>query len=77
MDSGSHRPAPDPYHPSVTATEPTHDPAGPTPGADLPSQFVPAQVEGPLYERWVERGYFTAGTGGDGRSPFSIVIPPP
>ena len=78
MDSGSHRPAPDPYHPSVTVTEPTHDPAGPRPGADLPSQFVPAQVEGPLYERWIDRGYFAAGRPEDaGKPPFSIVIPPP
>ena len=64
--------------PSVTVTEPTHDPAGPRPGADLPSQFVPAQVEGPLYERWIDRGYFAAGRPEDaGKPPFCIVIPPP
>ncbi len=64
--------------PSVTVTEPTHDPAGPRPGADLPSQYVPAQVEGPLYERWVERGYFAAGRPEDAdKPPFCIVIPPP
>ena len=43
---------------------------------DLPTQFVPAEVEGPLYERWVERGYFTADPG-SGKPPFSLVIPPP
>jgi valyl-tRNA synthetase len=43
---------------------------------DLPTTYSPAEVEAPLYERWVERGYFTA----DARSnkpPFTIVIPPP
>jgi valyl-tRNA synthetase len=44
--------------------------------ADLPSQYVPADVEAPLYERWVERGYFTAHPDSD-KPPFSIVIPPP
>jgi valyl-tRNA synthetase len=46
--------------------------------ADLPPQYAPAQVEGPLYERWVERGYFTAGRPERADAPpFSIVIPPP
>ena len=27
---------------------------------ELPTQYTPADVEGPLYERWVERGYFEA-----------------
>ena len=62
----------------MTVTEPTHDPAGPRPGADLPTQYVPAEVEGPLYERWVERGYFAAGRPEDAdKPPFTIVIPPP
>ncbi len=43
---------------------------------DLPTQYAPAQVEGPLYERWVERGYFTADPGRD-KPRFSLVIPPP
>src|SRR6185312_1968229 len=42
----------------------------------LPSQYAPAEVEGPLYERWVERGYFTADPA-SGRPPFCVVIPPP
>lgn len=42
----------------------------------LPTQYAPAAVEGPLYERWVERGYFTADAGSD-KPPFAIVIPPP
>jgi valyl-tRNA synthetase len=44
----------------------------------LPSQYVPAEVEGPLYAQWVERGYFTADSAvGADKPPFSIVIPPP
>ncbi|MEO9238813.1 MAG: valine--tRNA ligase [Jatrophihabitantaceae bacterium] len=42
----------------------------------MPTQYQPASVEGPLYERWVQRGYFTADAGSD-RPPFTIVIPPP
>ena len=45
-------------------------------GAGLPSQYRPAEVEQPLYERWVERGYFTADPT-SGKPPFSLVIPPP
>ena len=37
---------------------------------------MPADVEGPLYERWVERGYFTADPSSD-KPRFSLVIPPP
>jgi valyl-tRNA synthetase len=48
--------------------------AGPQPS--LPPQYNPAAVEGPLYERWVERGYFTADPT-SGKPPFSLVIPPP
>jgi valyl-tRNA synthetase len=52
----------------VTATEPT--------SPDLPSQYLPAEVEAPLYESWVERGYFTADNRSD-KAPYSVVIPPP
>jgi len=44
--------------------------------SSLPSQYSPAEVEGPLYERWVERGYFTADPTSD-KPRFSLVIPPP
>jgi valyl-tRNA synthetase len=47
-----------------------------TRAADLPTAFSPGAVEGPLYERWVERGYFEADDYSD-RPPFCIVIPPP
>ena len=43
---------------------------------DLPTHFSPADLEAPLYQSWMEQGYFTA----DARSskpPFCIVIPPP
>ncbi|WP_037609536.1 valine--tRNA ligase [Streptacidiphilus rugosus] len=42
----------------------------------LPTQYTPAQVEGPLYDRWVERGYFTADAKSE-KPPYTIVIPPP
>ncbi|HEY8301062.1 MAG TPA: valine--tRNA ligase [Jatrophihabitans sp.] len=43
---------------------------------DLPTQYAPAEVEGPLYPRWEERGYFTADPT-SAKPPYSIVIPPP
>ena len=49
---------------------------GPRASTGLPSQYAPAEVEGALYDRWVERGYFTADPASD-RPPFAIVIPPP
>src|ERR671927_1034697 len=48
----------------------------PRPTTSLPPQYAPADVEGPLYERWVERGYFTADASSD-RPSYCIVIPPP
>jgi valyl-tRNA synthetase len=44
--------------------------------APLPSQYDPAEIEAPLYERWVERGYFTADPG-SAKPHFALVIPPP
>ncbi|WP_149183110.1 valine--tRNA ligase [Streptomyces sp. TRM49041] len=43
---------------------------------ELPTQYAPADVEGKLYERWVERGYFTADAT-SAKPPYTIVIPPP
>jgi valyl-tRNA synthetase len=43
---------------------------------ELPSQYSPADVEGPRYERWEKAGYFTADASSEA-PPFSIVIPPP
>ncbi|HEY2204573.1 MAG TPA: valine--tRNA ligase [Pseudonocardia sp.] len=44
--------------------------------AALPSRWEPAEVEGALYRRWVDAGYF-AGHPDSGKPPFCIVIPPP
>src|SRR5262245_8675961 len=58
-----------PYHAGVP-------PPGPPTGSDLPTQYTPADVEAPLYERWVQRGYFTADAAGD-KPRWAMVIPPP
>jgi valyl-tRNA synthetase len=61
---------------SETLTSPP-SPAAEGPRATaLPPQYAPAEVEGALYDRWVERGYFTADPASD-RPPYAIVIPPP
>ncbi|MFD6529016.1 valine--tRNA ligase [Streptomyces sp. NPDC060184] len=46
------------------------------PATELPTQYTPAEVEGPLYERWVERGYFEVDAESE-KPPYTIVIPPP
>ena len=43
---------------------------------ELPSQYAPAEVEGPRYERWEKAGYFSADPD-SAAPPFCIVIPPP
>ncbi|MEV8422838.1 valine--tRNA ligase [Streptomyces niveus] len=50
--------------------------AQPAANPELPTQYAPAEVEGKLYERWVERGYFEADEK-SGKPPYTIVIPPP
>ena len=57
---------------ATPAAQDQDDPSAPA----LPSQYQPAAVEGPLYERWIERGYFTADAASD-KPAFSVVIPPP
>jgi valyl-tRNA synthetase len=44
--------------------------------SSLPTRYAPAEVEGALYERWVERGYFTADVN-SAKTPYTIVLPPP
>jgi valyl-tRNA synthetase len=46
------------------------------PSTDLAPNWNPADVEGVLYQRWVDAGYFTADAGSD-RPPYTIVLPPP
>jgi valyl-tRNA synthetase len=43
---------------------------------ELPSQYAPAQAEGPRYERWEKAGYFTADAHSAAPA-YCIVIPPP
>ncbi|MDT0479922.1 valine--tRNA ligase [Streptomyces doebereineriae] len=50
--------------------------SGPNSAPELPTQYTPAEVEGTLYKRWVERGYFEADAKSD-KPAYTIVIPPP
>jgi valyl-tRNA synthetase len=43
---------------------------------DLPSQYAPAEVEGPRYEHWEKAGYFAADAYSTAPA-YCIVIPPP
>ena len=43
---------------------------------ELASTFSPADIESPLYEKWVSAGYFTADASSK-KEPFTIVLPPP
>ena len=43
---------------------------------ELASTFSPADIETPLYEKWIAAGYFTADNTSD-KEPYTIVIPPP
>ena len=43
---------------------------------ELASAFAPSEIEGPLYKKWVDAGYFTADANSS-KEPFTIVIPPP
>ncbi|HEX7405992.1 MAG TPA: valine--tRNA ligase, partial [Candidatus Nanopelagicaceae bacterium] len=43
---------------------------------ELPSVFTPAEIEAPLYEKWIAAGYFTVDASST-KPPFTIVIPPP
>ena len=42
----------------------------------LPKTWDPGAVEAPLYQSWVDAGYFTADPT-SGKPPYSIVLPPP
>ncbi|MBC9716327.1 valine--tRNA ligase [Streptomyces sp. TRM66268-LWL] len=57
-------------------TENTQQQHASIPEPELPKTYAPAEVEGKLYERWVERGYFTADAKSE-KTPYTIVIPPP
>lgn len=44
--------------------------------SELPAQFSPSDIEAPLYQKWLEAGYFAADSKST-KDPFCIVIPPP
>ncbi|NDE51077.1 MAG: valine--tRNA ligase, partial [Actinobacteria bacterium] len=44
--------------------------------SELSSSFSPAEIEAPLYKKWVDAGYFNANSNSD-KPAFCIVIPPP
>ncbi|HEY6159188.1 MAG TPA: valine--tRNA ligase [Gemmatimonadales bacterium] len=48
----------------------------PRPRFELPPQYDPHAVERPLYQRWLDRGVFTAHVESP-REPYVIVMPPP
>jgi valyl-tRNA synthetase len=60
----------------VSDNNPQSPDRGPTRNPELPTQYAPTQVEGPLYERWVECGYFEADAKSE-KPAYTIVIPPP
>ena len=43
---------------------------------EIPSTFSPSEIEAPLYQKWLDAGYFTADAKSE-KPPFTIVIPPP
>ena len=43
---------------------------------DMPRAYDPASVEGPVYDRWSEAGYFTPAID-PSRKPFVVIMPPP
>ncbi len=46
------------------------------PNRELASTFTPAEIEAPLYEKWIAAGYFTPDANSS-KEPFTIVLPPP
>jgi len=45
-------------------------------GRELTASFSPADVETPLYRKWLAAGYFTADASST-KEPYSLVLPPP
>jgi valyl-tRNA synthetase len=45
-------------------------------GRELAAAFIPADIEAPLYQKWMDAGYFTADETSS-KEPFTIVLPPP
>jgi len=47
-----------------------------TPNQDMPKAYDPSQVEKPLYQMWLDGGYFRPRIE-PGKEPFCIIMPPP
>jgi len=47
-----------------------------TPNQDMAKAYDPSKVEGPLYQMWLDGGYF-APRMEPGRVPFCVIMPPP
>jgi valyl-tRNA synthetase len=43
---------------------------------EMPKAYNPGAVEGPIYRRWEEKGYFTPEVR-QGEEPYTIIMPPP
>ena len=43
---------------------------------EMPKAYNPAAVEGPVYRRWEEKGYFTPAVLSD-EEPYTVIMPPP
>jgi valyl-tRNA synthetase len=49
---------------------------------DIPKAYAPSDVEAPIYQMWMDHGYFKPsadrdGSDGRARDPFCIIMPPP
>ncbi len=44
--------------------------------ADIPRVYNAAEVEQPIYQNWLDQGYFTPSID-PGKTPFCIIMPPP
>jgi valyl-tRNA synthetase len=49
---------------------------GPDFTQDMPKAYDPSKFEGPLYQFWMDRGYFRPRID-PGKEPFTIIMPPP
>ena len=45
---------------------------------DIPKAYDPSKAEAPIYQMWMDKGYFKPNfDGAEGREPFCIIMPPP
>ena len=48
----------------------------PASGGEMPKAYNPTAVEGPIYRRWEEKGYFTPAVPSN-EEPYTVIMPPP